>query len=270
MPREAIVDLPCRVKHELGGGSLRAGSRGLVNLLRAREVAALVRARPRQDGRAVESISVKMMHLAESGVEEVAHTVGELEAQATRLDPLVPYCTNCPANALRRSFGCVGGLPYPIRRAVEVYALGRVTGNVGGALLQQTLIDRGFDGAGTREHRVEGKFQALPGPSRKLDDGRMLTADQLFEPLMIANGKLPPWMSLNILLWFDAITLDGKSPSTVDDVLMLTRLDAAERPKRTKCRLGPQATDPDAEPFRGFLKVLYVAWSRDLEVMIDS
>ena len=56
MPREAIVDLPCRVKHDLGDGDLRAGSRGLVNLLRASEVVEQIRSRPRQDGKPVDSV----------------------------------------------------------------------------------------------------------------------------------------------------------------------------------------------------------------------
>lgn len=125
MPREAIVDLPCRVKHELGAGDLRDGSRTLVNLLRAQERIDLVRSRPRQDGKPIESVPIRLTQLTTLGVEETTRTVGELESETLKLPPLVPYCTNCPANALRRPFGCVGGLPYPINRAIESYALER-------------------------------------------------------------------------------------------------------------------------------------------------
>jgi hypothetical protein len=276
VPHEAIVDLPCRVKLELGEGDLRAGSRTLVNLLRAQERIELVRSRPRQDGKPIESVEVRLTQRTLFGLEEATRAVGELEAETHKLAPLVPYCTNCPANALRRPFGCVGGIPYPISRAVENYALERLAPpmGVGGALLLETLLEQKVDGSLTRDYRVNAKFEALPGPSVRLpanDFGKAtLTADELFQPLLIENGKLVPWMSLNVLLWFDAIAFDDKPPQTINDVLTLTRLDPAERAERTKCLLGPPARDPKAEPFRGFLKLLHVGWSRDLDVQIDS
>lgn len=138
----------------------------------------------------------------------------------------------------------------------------------------QTLHEQNIDGSLTRDYRVNAKFEAIPGPSVQLRDNafekRTLTADELFQPLLIENGVYPPWMSLNVLLWFEAIALDDKPPETINDVLTLTRLDPAGRLERTKSLLGPPAKDANAEPFRGFLKLLYVGWSRDLDVKIDS
>lgn len=276
MPRETIVDLPCRVKHELAPGDLRVGSRLLINLLRARDRIELVRARPRQDGKAIEDVPVRVPHLTAAGVENRDTTVGELERETARLDPLAVYCTNCPANARLQPFGCVGGLPYPIAKALEEYALERAAppDRIGGALLLQTLQEQNADGSRTRHYRAEAWFEAFSAPTRRLDDNayekQSLNSDELFHPLLIDRGVLEPWMALNVLLWFDAIALDNAVPSTVNDVLTLTRLQVSERSRRTKCRLGPPAKDPRAEPFRVFLKLLYVGWSRDIEVKIES
>lgn len=274
MPREAIVDLPCRVKYELGGADLRLGSRTLVNLIHAREMVDYHRARPRQDGKPIEEVRVKLPVLGDECREEQEHSIGELETQTAGLVQLEPYCANCPANAHRRSFGCIGGLKYPIKSAVEQYALDRVASpdRIGGALLLETL--QGADGSHTRGFRAESKFEALSGPSRKLPENTYrktsLTADELFEPLLIQRGFLPAWMALNVLLWFDAVTLDNKVPATVNDVLTMTRMEVTERPKRTKSHLGVHSPGARSEDFRGFLKLLYVGWSRDLPVAIDS
>jgi len=276
MPRELIVDLPCRVKHELGNRDLRNGSRKLVNLLHARERINLIRSRPRQDGVPIGDVRIRLPVLTESGREELEASVSELDTETKQLDPLEPYCTNCPANAHRRSFGCVGGLPYPVSKAVEQYALDRTAepNRIGGALLLQTLAEQGITGSLSRDYRAESKFEAMSGPVRKLPENafgkKSLSSDELFEPLLISNGTLPPWMSLNVLLWFEAIVLDDREPATVNDILVLTRMDPPERPKRTKSHLGPPSPGGNAEAFRGLLKLLYVGWSRDLPVMIES
>ena len=80
------------------------------------------------------------------------------------------------------------------------------------------------------------------------------------------------WTSATMVETADgfALTLDGKVPETVNDVLTMTRMDVAERQKRTKSHLGVHSPGARSEDFRGFLKLLYVGWSRDLPVSIDS
>jgi hypothetical protein len=275
MPRDVIVDLPCKVKHELGGGNLREGSRGLVNRIRAREYIDAMRERPRQDGRPVELLTIRVPHVTAEGCVDRTATVGELIEETAILDRTGVLCTNCPANALRKPFGCIGGLPFPVKPGVEQYALERLAPpeRIGGALFFQTLIDHSIDGSLTRDYRADAKFEAMSAVSRKLLENvferRLITSDELFDPLLRCRGRVPPWMALNMLLWFEAITINDVLPISANDVLTLTRMDPAERVKRTRCLLGSPARQADAEPFRGFLKLLHVGWARDVEIVME-
>ena len=272
--REAIIDLPCRVKHELAPGDLRAGSRTLVYLLHAREKIEFHRARPRQDGKPVDEIVLRVPLQTAEGEREQTATLGEFESDTARLTTLVPICTNCPANVLLRPFGCIGGLPFPIPKVVELYALERVAppDRVGGALLLETLHADKVNGEIAREHRLNSHFEAMSASIKNLPantfDKATLSTDELFEPLFV-RGSLEAHKILNVLLWFEAVTLGDRLPPTVNDVLELTRLDPSERPKRTKFRPGLPATDPRADHFRGFLKLLYVGWANDLAIDLE-
>jgi hypothetical protein len=276
MPREIIVDLPCRVKHELGQGDLRRGSRELVNRMRALELVDAVTARPRQDGRPVEAVAVNFAELTDHGLEPMATTIGALAARTADMPRHGSVCTNCPANALRRPFGCIGGIPFPIKRAVEVYALERLASplRLGGAMFFQHLTDTRLEALRAREFRADSKFDAMSPQQKPLPENafqkRSLNSDELFEALLQPRGRLEPWLALAILLWFEAILLDEKPPTSAEDVLALTRMDPADRVRRTRSHLGSPAKDYDAEPFRGLLKLLHTGWSRSVDVAIES
>lgn len=274
MPLDLIIDHPCRPKRELGGGDLRAGTGRLVGLLRVAARADAVRAL--SDGPPADDLQVKLTVPTPDGPAERTFAFGELERQAAELDPHVPDCTNCPVNALRKPFGCVGGLSYPVRKSTERFLLDRVPppAQIGGALLLQHLEEGQHDGERTRGYRARGLFQAFPGPEKELPrnpfDKAELSADELFSPLLLTDARLAPWQSLLVLLWFDAVTLDGAVPKTADDALKLTRLEPAERAKRAKLNHGQSAADVGVDEARNLFKTLFVAWVRNADVRVDS
>jgi hypothetical protein len=230
MPLDTVIDYPCRPKKDLGNGDARAGTTTLVGLLKHDDQAAL--------------------------------------------EPHVPVCTNCPANARRVPFGCVTMISQPIARTAEQWALDRLQppDAIGGAMFLQAIDDLGYDGAITRGFRARGLFESDTPAGKELAQnpfGRTrITTDELFQALLPPEGRLVPWQMLAFLLWLGSVKVDDAVPKTADDALKLSRMEAAERPKRAKLTLGPTPTDPGVEPVRDLLKALFVGWARDADLLI--
>lgn len=275
MSLETVIDFPCRVKKDLGRGDLRAGTAALLDLLSVKRRVEQIRATTRPDYLTVD-LGVKAVRVVDGAPVEQLTTLGKLEEEAVALDPHVPACTNCPVNALRQPFGCVVIVKYPIKKTAERWLLDRVQplDAIGGAMCVETLIDSGATGEKSRDRRTREHLEAFPGLKRELPANPYgkdeLTADELFEPLLIPSGKFVPWQSLNALLWFGAIKFDGEIPTTADAALKLAQLDPADRAKRAKLFLGQVESDAGIEEVRGFLKALFVGWVRDVDVLIDA
>jgi hypothetical protein len=275
MSLETVIDFPCRVKKDLGRGDLRAGTAALLDLLSVKRRVEQIRATTRPDYLTVD-LQVKVVRVIDGAPVEQLTTLGQLEAEAVVLDPHVPTCTNCPVNALRQPFGCVVVVKYPIKKTAERWLLDRVQplDTIGGAMCMETLIESGATGERSRDRRTRDHLEAFPGLKRAMGanpyEKAELTADELFEPLLIPSGKFVPWQALNILLWFGAVKFDATIPTTADEALKLARLDPADRAKRAKLFLGQVETDAGIEEVRGFLKALFVGWVRDADVLIDA
>ena len=275
MSLETVIDFPCRVKKDLGDGDLRAGTPVLLDLLSVKRRVEQIRATTRPDFLSVD-LEVKIVRVIDGAPTDQLTTLGKLEAEAIALDPHVPVCTNCPANALRAPFGCIVIVRYPIKKVAERWLLDRVQpfDTIGGSICMESHLESNATGERIRDHRTRGHLEAFPGLVRELPknpyDKKTLTADELLEPLLIPNGKLVPWQCLNILLWFGAVKVDEAIPQTADDALKLARLEPLDRAKRAKLFLGQPETDVGVEEVRGFLKALFVGWVRDVEVLIDS
>lgn len=275
MSLETIIDLPCRVKKDLGHGDARAGTPALLDLLSVKRRVEHIRATTRPDYLTVD-LEVKVVRVIDGAPVDQRTTLGKLETEAVALDPHIPVCTNCPVNALRQPFGCVVVVRYPIKKTAERWLLDRVQplDAIGGAMCMESLIEADATGERTRDRRTRDHLEAFPGLKRKLTKNPYgkdeLTADELFEPLLIPSGKLVPWQCLNMLLWFGAIKFDDAIPQTADEALKLARLDPADRAKRAKLFLGQADSDVGVEEVRGFLKALFVGWVRDVDVLIDA
>jgi len=277
MALDTVIDYPCRPKKDLGNGDLRSGTKTLVDLLKSRARAEAARGLAARDGTPADDLPVRLAVLTPAGVaEETTMSVRELEARAAALDPHVPACTNCPANARRAPFGCVGTVTYPVPAAAEQWLLDRLQppDAIGGALFLQSVEELGYDGAATRGVRARGLFEAGTAPGKDLPAnpfGRArVTTDELLDPFFRPEGRLVPWQMLAFLMWLGAVKVDDAVPRAADDGLKLTRLEPADRPKRAKLTLGPSPTDPGVEQARDLLKALFVGWARDTEMLVDG
>lgn len=274
MSLETMIDFPCRAKRDLGGGDPRAGTETLLDLLnvqaRVRQVRATTHAEYLHD-----ELDVRVMRLEAGQPVERRSTLGKLELELAKLDPHVPVCTNCPANALRIPFGCSVPIRFPIKKSAERWLLDHVQppDTIGGALCLETLAQDAIDGDRTRDFRTRGLVEAFPGLSRALPanpfDRATLTGDELLQPLLAPKGRLAPWQGLNVLFWFGAVKLDDAVPRTLEEAARITRLEPADRAKRAKLALGPVESDEGILDVQLFLKVLFVAWVRDVDVLVD-
>lgn len=275
MSLETMIDFPCRAKRDLGGGDPRAGTDSLLDLLNVQRRVGQVRAATRPDYLHVD-LDVRVMRLEGGEPVERHSTLGRLELELTALEPHVPVCTNCPANALRMPFGCSVPIRFPIKKSAERWLLDRVQppDTLGGVLCLETLSDDAIDGERTRDFRTRGWVEAFPGLSRKLPANAFgkteLTGDELLQPLLLPRGRLAPWQGLNVLFWFGAIKLDEAVPKTLDEMAKVTRLEPPDRAKRAKLSLGTPETDEGILDVQLFLKVLFVSWVRDVDVLVDA
>lgn len=275
MSLETMIDFPCRAKRDLGGGDPRAGTDVLLDLLNVQRRVQQVRATTRPDHLHVD-LDVRVMRLENREPVERHSTLGMLELELAVLEPHVPVCTNCPANAIRMPFGCAVPIRFPIKRSAEKWLLDRVQppDRLGGALCLESLAEEAIDGERTRDFRTRGWVEAFPGLSRTLPKNvygkAELTGDELLQPLLIARGRFAPWQSLNVLFWFGAIKLDDAVPQSLDEMAKVTRLDPLERAKRAKLSLGPVESNEGILDVQLFLKVLFVGWCRDVDVLMDA
>ncbi len=275
MALETMIDFPCRAKRDLGGGDLRAGTESLIDLLAVQRRVQQVRAGTRPDQLTVD-LDVRVMRMVDGDAVERVSTLGRLELELTALEPHVPTCTNCPANAARGPFGCSVPIRFPIRKSAERWLLDHVQppDSLGGALCLETIVEDNVDGERTRDFRTRGWVEAFPGLSRKLPknayDKAELTGDELLQPLLLAKGRLAPWQGLNVLFWFGAVKVDDVVPKTLDEMAKATRLDPLDRAKRAKLALGAPESDYGILDVQLFLKVLFVAWVRDVDVLVDA
>jgi hypothetical protein len=232
MSLQLAIDYPCRVKKELGHGDLRAGTITL---------------------------------LEQVNLPTPTH-------ETPTLAPHQAACANCPVNALRLPFGCLHILPFPIRPAVEKFLLTRLQPQttIGGAVRAESFAELGITGERLRELRTRGVFQAFPAPRYEVAPGDAVDSDQLFEAMLPTNGRLVPWQSLNILLWLGAVKIDERIPVSAEDAFTLTRLEPVDRARRAKLAFGVHDPDPMAEAARTLLKILFVAWVRDVPVVVDG
>jgi hypothetical protein len=275
MALETMIDFPCRAKRDLGDGDLRAGTDALIDLLAVQRRVQQVRASTRPDQLDVD-LDVRVMRLVDGAPVERRSTLGRLEMELAALEPHVPVCTNCPANALRLPFGCSVPIRFPIRKTAERWLLDRVQppDTIGGALCLETLADDAIDGERTRDFRTRGWVEAFPGLSKALPknafDKSELTGDELLQPLLLAKGRFAPWQSLNVLFWIGAVKVDDAVPRSLEELAKVTRLEPADRAKRAKLSLGAPESNEGILDVQLFLKVLFVGWVRDVDVLVDA
>lgn len=265
MAIDFVVHLTCIPKETFGAHGvldrLKAGAR-------AREVIRLYR--DNGDPRPPSEMGFEFARSLPNGDEETAVImVQELLDQAAELEPLIPYCEDCPANVLGRPFGCYGAINYPISSAAEKWLLDQLPSNrdpILWLLLQQSL--KGNDGHVVAPLRAGGTyFEERAVRGREISD-TIASADQVFQMLFLYGHILPNHAGM-LLLFYNAIPRAGVESTDVTRLIDGT-MPADEKEERFPFALAhADDDDPSISEFKTFFKAMHRAWLLDVPLLLD-
>jgi hypothetical protein len=246
-----VVALECAPKERLG-------VEGIVNLVKARSRAEMIRAMSRQKGddRPPSEITFVVALNRNGKIEQQEVSVQTLLDQAAALDAHNGACAECPANRDRpEGYGCYNSINYPIEPDTEKWLLARLPdrldeSSAAGYLFKSALEDFAWDGAQAAAMRAQGDtfFRLREAPRRSWPGGITVTADQLFH-MMFHVGHLGATHSKLMCMFFGLIVVGDDDQARTQSV---------------------EIESGNAEAMVDFLNTLGFAQSEDLDVMIDG
>ena len=240
----------------------------MLDCLKAGNRAAAVAEMARKAGEAPEGKTISIQVVRPDGqVDKQPVRYEELVAEAGRLAPLIPQCARCPANVLRRPFGCIGAINYPIPKVVEEWlaCMLQPSTAIGGKLFLDSIREFGYTGQPIQKFREAGMFESDQPIKKKVKGGLFsstsVTTSQLFEALFCINDPLDPNHCLGVLLWLGSIRLDGAPVETPEQAMATFRLGTPEeREQRTELVTEGDLSVDGIEQFDWFLRALYQTW----------
>lgn len=268
MSLDLTLDMACEPKRSLGYGDTEIGTRVLLNLRKIELNAATIRQQATAEGRDLDKVRVRM--------EERDLTLPEMDAETAALAPLAPHCQSCPASGGGQPFGCIRIVNYPITRSAEEWILSRLPmpETIAGFLMLSALRDFQYDGEIVRRYRSEKLFEAPEGSVKPLPANEFgiaeVSTDTFFHAILGVGPKLAPWHLAMVLVWIDALRLDGFPPRTPVEFEKLTELPSAERPIRASVAIGEAHSDEGVRSMQRMLFAMASAWMYDLPLRVDS
>lgn len=192
MPITYYVDYPCEVKELVPPGRML---RLLYGMERANE--AMNKAR-KTDPAALASavkVSLSLKGRDRTGQLKVA-TVAEVTEQFSELGKLAPRCDGCRARIESIAFGCRSRIDFPFSMKAEALLMSRIHdshGDPSGSMLCNYLENNGITGNKPAEMRnLPGVFFESDKPLvRRLEDGRRISSNQIFELLFLTEQISP-------------------------------------------------------------------------------
>src|SRR5260221_8679356 len=263
MAIDYVVHFPCPPKTTLGDGDPLAGAGTVVELLKARNRAAMIRDLSQKDGQDPNEITVKVMRVNTRG-QSVESDVryADMERDGAKLKPFEGECDGCPATCRGKSFGCFGFVSYPIPQRPEegLMDLVQPPHTVGGHLFQRAVNDFHYRGQPIQRMRKAGLFAARE-PVEVVFENAVKTitvnSDQVWQAILGVGGSLDPWHSIGVLLWLGAVEVDGHRVETPDDALALRQLATpADRNGHTAATFGDHVEDPAIIAARELLRAM--------------
>ena len=215
MAIDYVVHLTCLPKETYGADGildrLKAGAR-------AKEVIRLYR--DNGDGRPPSEMGFEFARNLPDGEEEVTVImVQDMLDQAAELEPLLPYCADCPANILGRPFGCYGAINYPISSAAEKWLLDQLPSNrqpLLWMLLRESLKEN--DGHPVQPLRAGGIYFEERSVRGRPYGEYIASADQIFQMLFL-YGHIQAGHAGILLMFFNAIPRDALESNDISRVL---------------------------------------------------
>jgi hypothetical protein len=265
MAIDYVVHLTCLPKETFGVDGildrLKAGAR-------AREVIRLYR--QNGDGRPPSEMGFEFARSGPDGEEEVAVIlVQDMLDQTAELEPLLPWCADCPANVLGRPFGCYGAINYPISSAAEKWLLDQLPSNrdaILWLLLRESLKDN--DGHAVEPLRAGGAYFEERAVRGRQFSETIASADQIFQMLFL-YGHIQAGHAGILLLFFDAVPREGIESTDITHLLDGT-LPQSEKEERFPFILEHEDEDDSSvAEFKTFFKALHRAWLLDVPLLLD-
>jgi hypothetical protein len=266
MAIDYIIDYDCVPKQTLGTEGILERIKG-----HARAESVIHLFREHGDNRPPSEMGFEFSRSLSDGTEETRVVmVQELLDQAAELDPLARFCEGCPANALDRSFGCMGQIQYPISSSAEAWLLDRLPGPeepLVWLLLRQGVQEMGYDGASVQPLRPNSTYFE----ERRLRGRDMVefvfNADQVFEMLFML-GHIQPSHAGMLLLFFGAIPRDVEA----DEIVRIINgtLTEEEIEQYYPFQMKPEADDDSTiADLKQFFYAVYRAWILKTRLLLD-
>ena len=266
------IDYPCEVKEQVPPGRL-------LRLLYARERAneAVNKAR-REDGITdSDPVEVQLTIKDETGKKITKQsTAGEIRKQYAELEPFSHHCTDCRVKVDSRNFGCRSTIEYPISLKAEAFIMGLIHekgGDPTTAMLMNYLENNGITGNRANEMRKLPKvfFESNMPLARRLNDGRKLTADHLFE-LLFQHDRINTTQARFILgmleLYTDTLAFD-RPLEQLPEMFVLEKMESGLVTSRTGLKIYSDALDDrSTKQIHNYFYALFLAFEFKADVWI--
>lgn len=261
-----VLDYDCVPKYHLT-------TMGILAKLKARQRAAAVIKlyRDGNDQRPPSEMGFEMVRRTADGEEEVQVViVQDMLDEAATLDTYQSFCANCPANVLRRSYGCFHTINYPISQQAELWLLKQLPTPdepLVFLLAQNAVMDVAqnadiADQIAAMRARAGVYFQSTDSFGRRYDE-LTITTNHLFQ-MMFLPESIHPAYGVLLLLLFHAIPRDM-------DAQALMQLTSTHPEQPLPLRIEPAADDDESTvSIKDFLRAVHRAHSLGVTLSLDA
>lgn len=203
--------------------------------------------------------------------------VQELLDQAEQLKPYAHHCEGCPANVLKRPFGCIGHVGYPISTQAETWLLDQLPvpdEPLIWLLLRQGVDEFEYDGSSIAPLRQAANengegvyFEDQRLQYRKLGEFN-IDANQVFEMFFAVGSYVLPNHAALLLLFTHAIprNIEADEIIHIKDAPKHSNL-AEKYPFNITIK---DEDDQSTAEFKQMLHAMYVAWKLSVRFMVDA
>jgi len=256
------LDFPCAVKEQVPPGRM-------LRLLYARERSNESLNRARRDHPDAKPHEVQvMLSIRQDGRKSLTSaTVESIERQFSELERLADHCKGCRGSVNGRAFGCRGRIDYPISLRAETLLMSRIHATGGdptAGMLANYFENNGITGNRVREMRkLPGVFfESSKALTRRLPDGRKLSANQVFELFLEPDRAISSRHARFLLGMFDLLDADlplEHSLESLPHLFVVEHADAGMTVSRVGLRLFESQQDRATRQLENFLGALLMA-----------
>lgn len=263
MAIDYMIEYPCVPRQALG-------NEDIIELLKEHDRAYQVIRMYRESGdnRPPSEMGFDFTRKSADGEEDTrTMVVQDVLDRVSELGKHVSHCKECPANRLKKAYGCVSFIQYPISGQAESWLLNQLPTPDEALLwllLKQGVENFVYDGKEIAQLRQQSEalFSERVAQSRRLGEFD-LTADQVFE--MIFNvGSIQPNHAGILLLFFNAIPREIEA----NDIMRITPAPADVATRYPFLHRVGEHDDETLTEIKEFFHALYVAWVLDVPLYV--